>query len=295
MDCGSASWRQAVKARLCCCCTGSRSMPMPGDMSSTALRLDHRVYALDLRGAGRSDAPRGGYDTATRVGDVLAVLDALGTRQATLAGHEFGGWLGFHVALAAPRRVTGLVAMNTPHPWVAYRRLLPHAWRLWHTALFEYPLVGAWVIRTHPAVLRWLLRRGRPDLPDTEVDVYLDLAREPARARAGQQIHRQIVLHDIARRVIGRYRRQRLAMPSILLAGRRDFALAPHSVTGIESRARGIAVRVLDGGHWLPEQNPAAVIDAIRDLSGRTLTGRSRTSPVNRDRLFSERPGRSGG
>lgn len=232
------------------------------------LAADHRVYALDLRGAGDSDAPRGGYDTATRVSDVLAVLDALGVQQVTLAGHEFGGWLGFHVALAAPRRITGFVAANTPHPWVPYRKLLPHAWRLWHTALFEYPLIGAWVIRTRPGPLRWLLRRGRPDLPDSDVDVFVDVARERARARAGQQVHWQLVVHDLARRVLGRYRRQRLAVPTILLAGRHDFALSPRSVTSVDSSAGASPVRVVDGGHWLPEENAASIVDAIRELAG---------------------------
>src|SRR5215469_15768539 len=53
------------------------------------LSEDHRVYALDLRGAGQSDAPRLGYDTATLADDVLAVLDALGLPAVTLAGHEW--------------------------------------------------------------------------------------------------------------------------------------------------------------------------------------------------------------
>ena len=81
----------------------------------TDLAADHRVYALDLRGAGQSDAPRRGYDTATLAADVRAVLDALGLPAVTLAGHEWGGWLGFHLALAAPHRIAGKVDhVNAP-------------------------------------------------------------------------------------------------------------------------------------------------------------------------------------
>jgi pimeloyl-ACP methyl ester carboxylesterase len=168
------------------------------------LSADHRVYALDLRGAGKSDAPHSGYDSRTLAGDVLIVLDALGLPPVHLVGHQWGGWLGFHLALTAPQRFASFVAVNAPHPWLPHHKLLPQMWRFWYTALLEYPLLGAWVIRTRPDVLGWLLRRGRPDLPDADVDVFVNVAREPARARAGQQLHWQIVRHDIPRRMLGR-------------------------------------------------------------------------------------------
>ena len=233
----------------------------------TQLAGDHRVYALDLRGAGQSDAPRRGYDTATLTRDVLAALDALGLSSVTLAGHEWGGWLGFHLALAAPQRFTGLVAVNAPHPWLPHRKLLPQMWRFWYTALLEYPLLGAWVIR-HTGVLAWLLRRGRPGLPAADAAVFAGPGREPARARAGQQLHWQVVLHDIPRRMLGGYRHQHLTVPTMLLAGARDFALSPRSLTGAGPHADELAIRVIDGaGHYLPEERPDLVAAAIADMA----------------------------
>jgi pimeloyl-ACP methyl ester carboxylesterase len=227
---------------------------------------------LDLRGAGKSDAPRSSYDSRTLAADVLAVLDALDLSTVRLVGHEWGGWLGFHLALAAPERFSSFVAVNAPHPWLPHRKLLPQMWRFWYTALLEYPLLGAWVIRTRPGVLRWLLRRGRPHLPDPDVDVFAEVAREPDRARAGQQLHWQIVLHDIPRRMLGGYRRQHLRVPTLLLAGSRDFALSPRSLTGAPRNADDLRVRVIDGGHYLPEEHPAQLAAAIRDLSDRAPT-----------------------
>jgi pimeloyl-ACP methyl ester carboxylesterase len=233
------------------------------------LAADHHVYALDLRGAGRSDAPRRGYDTTTLAGDVLAVMDALGLSATHLVGHEWGGWLGFAVALRAPERVSSFVAVNAPHPWLPHRKMLPQMWRFWFTALFEYPVLGAWVIRTRPGVLRWLLRRGRPDLPAADVDVFTDVAREPARARAGQQLHWQLVVRDIPRRLLGYYRRRHLSVPTVLLAGARDFALSPRSVTGAGRHADDLQVQVVDGGHYLPEERPKLVAAAVRTLTQR--------------------------
>jgi pimeloyl-ACP methyl ester carboxylesterase len=237
------------------------------------LAADHRVYALDLRGAGQSDAPRHGYDTATLATDVLAVLDALELPAVQLIGHEGGGWLAFHVALTAPERLSSFLAVNTPHPWLPHRKLLPQMWRYWYTALLEYPVLGAWVIRSRPGVLRWLLRRGRPDLPNADIDIFIDAAREPARARAGQQLHWQMVLRDIPRRALGGYRRRHLAVPTLLLAGTRDFALSPRSLTDARPNADELRVRVVDGGHYLPEQRPDMVAAAARELNNASRRG----------------------
>jgi pimeloyl-ACP methyl ester carboxylesterase len=231
------------------------------------LAADHRVYALDLRGAGLSEAPLRGYDTDTLASDVLAVLDVLDLPVVQLIGHEWGGWLGFTLALAAPERFSSLVAVNTPHPWLQHRKLMPQMWRYWYTALLEYPLLGAWVIRTRPGLLRWLLRRGRPELASADVDVFVDDAREPSRARAGQQLHWQLALHDIPRRALGGYRRRHLVVPTLLLAGSCDFALSPRSLTDAGGHADELQVRVIRGGHYLPEEHPDQVAAAARELT----------------------------
>jgi pimeloyl-ACP methyl ester carboxylesterase len=133
------------------------------------------------------------------------LLDALGLSSVALAGHELGGWLGFRLALAAPQRFTGLVAVNAPHPCLPHRKLLPQMWRFWHTALPEYPLVRAWVIR-HAAVLAWPLSRG-PGLPAAESQAL-------AGPMPGGKPHWQAVLHDISRRVLGGHPHQHLTVPA---------------------------------------------------------------------------------
>ncbi len=53
----------------------------------------HRVIAIDGRGNGRSDRPRGpaAYPYAEYVADALAVLDETGTDHAVVAGVSMGG------------------------------------------------------------------------------------------------------------------------------------------------------------------------------------------------------------
>ena len=84
-------------------------------------------------------------------------------------------------------------------------------------------------------------------------------AREPARARAGQQLHWQVVLRDIPRRAFGGYRHRHLSVPALLLAGTKDFAVSPRSLTGTGTHAGQLAVRVIGGaGHYLPKSGPAS-------------------------------------
>jgi non-heme chloroperoxidase len=77
------------------------------------LAVAHRVFALDLRGHGASDRAENGYTPADMAADVVAFMDALGIRRATVVGHSMGSFVGQHVALAAPGRVSGLVLIGS--------------------------------------------------------------------------------------------------------------------------------------------------------------------------------------
>jgi pimeloyl-ACP methyl ester carboxylesterase len=237
----------------------------------TELAADHQVYAVDLRGAGASDAPPRGYDTATRVADVLAILDELNLSTVHLAGHEWGGWLAFHVALRAPARVSSLAAINAPHPWVPLSRMLPQMWRVWYTALLEYPALGSWILQHRPGLTRWLLRRGRPHVSAQDLAIYVQPNSEPARARAGQQLHWQFVRRDIPARLLGRLRHSSLRMPTVALYSTRDFALSRRCAVPALPQAPSMRVLMVNGGHWLPEEQPSAVATIIRDLAGSEL------------------------
>jgi len=84
-------------------------------MGSRALeRSGHRVIAYDARGHGRSSPAlaAGEYRYSDLAADVIAVLDALGIERAVMAGASMGGHTLLRVALEAPDRVAGVVAMT---------------------------------------------------------------------------------------------------------------------------------------------------------------------------------------
>jgi DNA-binding winged helix-turn-helix (wHTH) protein/pimeloyl-ACP methyl ester carboxylesterase len=68
-----------------------------------------RLIRFDKRGTGMSDRPQGVPDLETRMHDVLAVMDAVGSDRAVLCGYSEGGPMAVLMATMHPERVHSLV------------------------------------------------------------------------------------------------------------------------------------------------------------------------------------------
>ncbi len=225
-----------------------------------------RVVAVDLRGFGWSDAPARGYSTAERVRDVLGVMDGLGIATADLVGHDWGAWLAFRLALDHPERVDRLVALSMAHPWPLQRHLAPTTWRWWVTALFEVPGVGEWLLRRRPGLTGWLMSRdaAQPSVWSRALrDVYASVAARPDRARAGRRLHGGLVARDIPRLLLGRDRRRRYGVPTLVVVGDRDALLPVAVLTVPAPRTDMITIRTVSGGHFVVDESPAEVTAAV--------------------------------
>jgi 3-oxoadipate enol-lactonase len=83
---------------------------------ATALATRFRVLQVDLRGHGGSPAPAGPYSMGDLGGDLLALLDRLDVKRASLCGLSIGGMISLWVAAHAPARVQRLaVCCTTAH------------------------------------------------------------------------------------------------------------------------------------------------------------------------------------
>jgi pimeloyl-ACP methyl ester carboxylesterase len=74
------------------------------------------AVAPDLRGYGRSDRPEEveKYTILHDIGDMVGLVDALGARQAVIAGHDIGAAIAWQAALLRPDRFTGVIALSPP-------------------------------------------------------------------------------------------------------------------------------------------------------------------------------------
>lgn len=78
----------------------------------------YRVVAVDLRGVNLSDQPpaTSAYRISELVRDAVGLIDHLKLEQATIIGHDWGGFIGWWTAILAPKRVARLAALSAPHP-----------------------------------------------------------------------------------------------------------------------------------------------------------------------------------
>jgi non-heme chloroperoxidase len=84
----------------------------------------YHVLAITRRGYGASSQPRLGYDLATRVADLRAMLDSLRLPQVALVGHSIAGDELTAFAGRYPARVAGLVYLDAAYDHSGIRAAL---------------------------------------------------------------------------------------------------------------------------------------------------------------------------
>ncbi len=75
-----------------------------------------RAVAPDLRGYGRSDRPEEleQYTILHDIGDIVGLVDALGAKQAVIAGHDVGAAIAWQAALLRPDLFRAVIALSPP-------------------------------------------------------------------------------------------------------------------------------------------------------------------------------------
>src|ERR1700722_11072520 len=74
------------------------------------------AIAPDMRGYGQTDRPEqlDRYTLLHLIGDVVGLLDALGTETAVIIGHDWGAPVAWYGALLRPDRVRGVIGLSVP-------------------------------------------------------------------------------------------------------------------------------------------------------------------------------------
>jgi pimeloyl-ACP methyl ester carboxylesterase len=83
---------------------------------ATLAEAGFRAVAPDMRGYGQTDRPEAidQYTLLHLVGDMVGLLDALGTETAVIAGHDWGAPVAWHTALLRPDRFRGVIGLSVP-------------------------------------------------------------------------------------------------------------------------------------------------------------------------------------
>lgn len=236
-----------------------------GDMWSplaSELARDHTVVVPDLRGLGLSSRPQGGYDKKTQAGDIVRVLDALGIRAADVVGHDIGTMVSYALAAQHPDRVTRLVVMDAPLPGVGPWDQLVRNRALWHFS-FGGPDVERLVAGRERIYLDRFWNEFAADpakLTEATRAHYAGLYARPGAMRAG---FAQFAAFEQDARDNQIFAARKLAMPVLAVGG--GESLGPTMAVVMRAVANDVRETVIpDSGHWLMEEQPAAVVAAVR-------------------------------
>ncbi|MGZ8415263.1 MAG: alpha/beta fold hydrolase [Gemmatirosa sp.] len=228
-----------------------------------ALPDGHRVVVVDLLGYGRSDRPRGRpLGVRAHAERVVELLDVLGINFACVVGHELGGGVAQAMAVRWPARVAhlGLVSAVAYDCWPARELRLARA---------MLPLTR----HLPPTFLLSLLRRellrgyAEGDVGARSVERYL---KPFATADGRDALVEHVLSLDAAETQQLAPRLKDLVMPTMVLTGAHDPFLSPAVAERLAGEIPGAVLEVVpDARHFLPEDAPHAVADAITRLLAR--------------------------
>ena len=132
--------------------------------------------------------------------------------------------------------------------------------------LLGAPLAGAAILQRFAGpLIEGSLRRAAAH-PDTfseyDLRAFSERFRDPARARATEQLYRTFQLREQVPLARGRYRSQRLQTPTLLLFGTRDPVIPIRMLDGYEPYADDMQVELVpEAGHFIAEDRPELVVD----------------------------------
>lgn len=249
-----------------------------------------RVAAPDMRGFGGTSAPNdvGAYTLFHNVGDIVALVGALGETQAAIVGHDWGAPVAWHCAMFRPDIFPVVAALSVPLGRRARGKPLDAlraagvTWFYWHyfqepgvaEAEFEADVDRFMRLVTYGRGLNLILKPGGKFLdggqvPDT-MPGWLDetsLAHMVATYRktgfrGGLNWYRNI---DRNWELTAPWQDAKIQQPALFIAGMNDGVIrgpiGEKSLADLENLVPNLRRKVvLEGaGHWIQQERPAEV------------------------------------
>lgn len=242
------------------------------------LAKTHTVVCPDLRGYGWSAAPHGdgGKATYSKRGsgeDIVAVMQALGHLRFAVVGHDRGARIGYRLALDHPGRVERLALLDimpTVSMWEGMNAM--RAMQVYHWTFLAQPEpVPERLLKTDPipwldhCIASWTKAKSLDAFDPLAMESYRDSFNDPARIHAACEDYRAGATTDPEHDRIDLAAGKRILCPVLALWG--DAGIPGKGASPLDlwratfaPQAQGQAI---DGGHFLPEENPAATLAAL--------------------------------
>jgi pimeloyl-ACP methyl ester carboxylesterase len=233
----------------------------------------YTVVVPDLRGYGASGLARTGYDKRATAGDLSELIHHLGRDSAVVVGHDRGARVAHRWALDHPSEVSALVLLDVLPTRVVMNSFdRASAASMWHWFFHLQPELPELLVTANvEPYLRFFLR---PVLESGDVDEetfghYVDAFTDPGHLHATFEDYRAGFTTDLELDEADHAGGVRLQCPLLLLWGA-DGGLARADVPAIwrehHDDPTAVSGRSVPGGHYVPEESPVQVLDALDDF-----------------------------
>jgi len=226
----------------------------------------HTVIAPDLRGYGRTDKPRSGYDKRTMAADVAALADHLGFARTAVAGHDRGGRVAHRWALDRPDQVERLAVLDIVPTRAMWQRLDVVAKTSWHWLFHLQPDLPELLAGQNVAGYlgyffeNWTYQRHRVDPAE-----YVRAFSRPGALRSGFDDYRASFPDDAELDDADFAAGKRVTQPLLALWGAEGLLSRLPALEIWQEYANDVTgVALAECGHFLPEEQPAEVVAHLR-------------------------------
>lgn len=240
---------------------------------ATALAKNYRVIVIDIRGMGSSGKPESGYDKKTMATDILKLIQQLGLTKVYIMGHDIGGMVAMSFAFNYPEFTEKLIIADGSHPSEDMVQMplipaagtftekmdatMPYAWWMAFNQVKGFPekiLEGRFQY-----LLDWLFPYVMIDdrkMSLFEREMYASIYNGVDSIRASNAWY-QTFTQDIE----DAKTYQQLTMPVLGIC---SYISYNYMNMGLPYVAKDVKViGILDSGHYLYEEQPEQVIDAV--------------------------------
>lgn len=198
----------------------------------SALREEFRILRYDTRGHGLSAVPAGPYTQEQLGGDILALMDSLGIRQAHFCGLSMGGQVGIWLGANAADRFARLVFCDT-----AAHIGNPEIWNARIAAI----RAGGMPAIVSATIERWFTQRFIARAPEAIASVRRMILNTPPQG--------YIACCEAIRDTDLTGRASRINAPTLVISGTHDPATTPAQGRALASMIPGARYLELDAAH----------------------------------------------
>lgn len=229
-----------------------------------ALAERFTVIAPDYRGAGHSSRPTGGYDKKTMAADLRELAGQLGYDRIAVVGHDIGLMVAYSFAAQFPDLSSKLVVIDAPLPGTAIWDRISVDPRVWHFAFHGVrDLPEVLVAGKEREYLTFFLNAriyNTAAFTPEDLDVYVRAYSEPGAMRAGFEVYRAFAQDVEDNRSL---MQTKLPMPVLAVGGEHSTS-GPHVEAMMREVADDVTAALIPGAaHWIPEENPDALLEHL--------------------------------